>query len=829
MNTNKNSTALADTEVSARSIAADVSEPSHTERENVESRRMFEDLFDNSDAAIIDYDFSALFRLVQELKRGGVLNLRSYIARSSERQGELVSVVRVNNANAAALRMIGVASMEDLVKQSTNIVDVAEAMLQGDERVRGSEYLTSGGKYIPVVYSLRIPKTEEEAQRVLIVIIDLSEVKLAEAARQATIAKSQFLSSMSHEIRTPLNGIIGNLELLALTVLENEQFELVDDADKAAKALLALIGNILDFSKIEAGKLTTEMGDINPVVLVEEAVDILQSRSRQKNIFVTATFSPDVPSIVRGDAMRVRQILLNLIGNALKFTDRGGVQVTLTAKSDAPGKSVLRFDVQDSGHGFDQVLAAQLFKPFSQGRVNTDIAEGTGLGLSICKSLVEVFGGVIGCESVCDEGTSFWFTLPAVVVIPAPPVKRPDLSGIRVMVIGSGNNEANSLQDYFKLRGAAVITESRGTALAYAAQQSTDKASRVDVAVFLPDGNDDDASEMTQRLRKLHIVPLLYGVGQSARARLRQGFAAVIEPGAGPDYMDRNIRLLVGHAQTRERVAAQQESVGSANSPSLRGKRVLVLEDRLLNQTVIQKQLNKLGIDCVLVTNGARGLEMFDRERFDMILCDCSMPVMNGYEFTQALRLRESALEGGLRMPVIALTANAFREDMDRCLESGMDDFISKPVTMDRLAAMLLRWLSPTASAVAEAGQAQTDHPGTAHTIDVGVLADILGSNDPKLLNEVLAQFIDAARESLTNVEAAVSSGDPDRVKAAAHGAKGEARCAAAVGLAGLYAELERKAKDGDSVVLRELTTRTATEVRRVEAFIRERLGTKPS
>ena len=365
MDTNKNNTVL-------------TAEPVHTERENVESRRMFEDLFDNSDAAIIDYDFSALFRLVQELRRGGVLNLRNYLAIASERQSELVSVVRVNNANAAALRMIGVASMEDLVKQTTTIVDVAEAMLQGDERVRGSEYLTSGGKYIPVVYSLRIPKTEEEAQRVLIVIIDLSEVKLAEAARQATLAKSQFLSSMSHEIRTPLNGVIGNLELLALTVLENEQLELVDDADKAAKALLGLIGNILDFSKIEAGKLTTEMGDINPVVLVEEAVDILQSRGRQKNIFVTATFSPGVPSIVRGDPMRLRQILLNLIGNAVKFTDRGGVQVTLTAGADAHGNSVLRFDVQDSGTGFDQSLAAQLFKPFSQGRVNTDMAEEIG-------------------------------------------------------------------------------------------------------------------------------------------------------------------------------------------------------------------------------------------------------------------------------------------------------------------------------------------------------------------------------------------------------------------------------------------------------------------
>ena len=374
-------------------IADDIAQRSKTQSENVESRRMFEDLFDNSDAAIIDYDFSALFRLVQELKREGVLNLRSYIAGSDEHLSKLVGVVRVNNANAAALRMIGVSSMEELVKQSTNIVDVAEAMLLGNERVRGSEYLTSGGKYIPVVYTLRIPTTEEQARRVLIVIIDLSDIRLAEAARQATLAKSQFLSSMSHEIRTPLNGVIGNLELLALTTIDNEQFELVDGADKAAKSLLGLIGNILDFSKIEAGKLTTEMGDINPAALLEEAVDVLQSCARQKNIYVTATFGPNVPNLVRGDAMRVRQILLNLIGNAVKFTERGGVQVSLTATSHDQEKCELRFDIHDSGQGFDQIQAARLFKPFSQGQMSVDGAEGTGLGLSICKSLVEVFGG----------------------------------------------------------------------------------------------------------------------------------------------------------------------------------------------------------------------------------------------------------------------------------------------------------------------------------------------------------------------------------------------------------------------------------------------------
>jgi len=787
-------------------LTSDVTERIKAQRENVESRRIFEDLFDNSDAAIIDHDFSVLFRFLQELKRDGVRNLRAYIAESDERLPRLVGLVGVNNANAAALRMLGASSLQDIAKQLTNIIDIAEAIFQNETSMRRSEYLVTGGTPIPVVYSLRIPKTEEEARRVPIVIMDLSDIRLAEAARQATVAKSQFLSSMSHEIRTPLNGVIGNLELLALTSLDNEQFELIDDADKAAKALLGLVGNILDFSKIEAGKLTVEMGDINPAALVEEAVDVLQSLARQKKIFVAATFGSDVPSLVRGDAMRIRQILLNLIGNAVKFTELGGVQISLTVASADQDLCELRFDVHDSGRGFDPLLGARLFEPFTQDRNAVDGSEGTGLGLSICKSLVEAFDGAIGCEGVPGEGATFWFTLPVAIVRRAPPVGRPDLSGVKVMLIGHDDGAATALGDYFTARGAAMVREAALT---------------VDVAVIVPDA-DDDVPAMAQRLRDRQIVPLLFGVGQSPRIRLRQGFAAMIPRDASAAHLDRNIRLLVGHAQARDRLAAQQAAVVSAFGPSLRGARILVLEDRLINQTVIQKQLKKLGIDCALAFNGIGGFEMLERQRFDLILCDCSMPEMNGYDFTRALRVREAAAGVGFRVPVIALTANAFREDADKCFEAGMDDFISKPVTMDRLAAMLVRWLSRSPLAAA------TDYPRARPaeeppTIDLTGLAEILGSGEPALLDEVLAEFLAIAPASLADVAAAVSSNDPAQIRAAAHGAKGEARCAAAVGLAELYTELDHRAEAGDQTASRELVARAAAELHRIEAFIQGR------
>jgi PAS domain S-box-containing protein len=810
-------------------VFRDVTERIRAHRDSVESKRIYEDLFNNSDAAIIDRDFSGLFRLVQVLKRKGVRDLKSYVAELVERRIELIDAVRMNGANAAALRMHGVGSPDKIEQQGDIIIDIAEAMFRGEESIQRSEYLTAKAALIPVIYSLRIPQTEEDARRVPMIIIDLSDVRLAEAARQATIAKSQFLSSMSHEIRTPLNGIIGNLELLALTSLDTEQVDLIDDADKAAKALLGLVGNILDFSKIEAGKLTTEMGELNPAALVEEAADVLQSRARQKGIFIAATFAPELPSLVLGDAMRLRQILLNLIGNAVKFTDKGGVQVSLSASDWHQNTCELLFEVRDSGRGFAANLAARLFEPFTQDGGPVEGGEGTGLGLSICKSLVEIFGGTIGCEAMPGEGASFWFKLPLEVVQHAAPAAQPDLSGVTVAFFGRSDRAENSLEVYFKDRGATVIAESGRPLLGFAQQQRIDGAPKADVAVLVADGGDHDRGDTSGaiwRLREEHIVPLLYGVGQPAWVSLRQGFAAVIRPDTSFKYLDRNIRLLIGRVQARNRLAAQQAAIVSDFRPAIiSGARVLVLEDRLVNQTVIRKQLLKLGIKATLAIDGVKGLEALDQQSFDLILCDCSMPEMNGYDFTRVLRRREASEGAGCRrMPVIALTANAFREDAEKCIEAGMDDFMSKPVTMDRLAAMLVRWLTTPGLPEATSGHTDGRKSVTTPIIDLAGLAEILGTDAPDTLDLVLMDFMAVTGPSLREVEAAVARGDLSGIRAAAHCALGEARYACATALAALYTELNSTTNDADPVVSRRLVTRAAAEVRRVEAFIRGRV-----
>jgi CheY-like chemotaxis protein len=263
--------------------------------------------------------------------------------------------------------------------------------------------------------------------------------------------------------------------------------------------------------------------------------------------------------------------------------------------------------------------------------------------------------------------------------------------------------------------------------------------------------------------------------------------------------------------------------------PDIRGKRVLVLEDQLVNQTVIQKQLQKLDVACTLVADGVKGLEILEKESFDLILCDCSMPVMNGYDFTRALRKREKAAHH-IRVPVLALTANAFREDVDRCLEAGMDDFISKPVTMNRLSAMLTKWLRPVIAQSSPVSAVVTGMPITmpaeisSTAIDFAALQEIIGGDDPETLDLVLAAFLATARTSLTDIEEAISDGDPKRIKAATHGAKGDARNAAATALAKLYAELESKNKEGDRAASHALTLLAGAEVVRVEGVIREHL-----
>lgn len=749
------------------------------------------------------------------------------------------------SANPALLKIFGYANNEVigknfsmLIPEQDNQTYLERYLLKGEEQFKGISREVSGkhkdGKDVPCELSLNEYIADNEHYLVGVLrninerkklISDLEQARFN--ADKANAAKSDFLSTMSHEIRTPLNGVIANLELLGMTNVDDDQLVLLGDAQRAGMSLLGLIGNILDFSKIEQGKFVSEIQDINFIVIVEEAILVLQSTARQKGVFVASAFAPEVPVIVRGDGSRLRQILLNLIGNAIKFNDEGGVYVDVDVITQDREMCEIKLNVHDSGIGFDQAIAETLFKPFIQDQASASGREGTGLGLSICHSLLENFGGTIDCEGVPAEGATFSVMLPVTIVEHAPLVAKPDLSERSVLFICEPDDEVEKLENYFMERGARVtIYKKFDGNTGYVADAKTEY---FDLAVFFTrDFKNIDINQVAA-LREQQITTLVYGPDashQNYRRCLRAG-GAFLFPSQSPLLsFDRNINHLMGSAPLAQPIMTPlKQQITSFSRSELRKKHVLVLEDRLINQAVIKEQLLKIGVQCTMASNGLLGLEAMEKHSFDLILCDCSMPEMNGFEFTRALRSLELDAADGRRMPIIALTANAFREDAEKCYEAGMDDFMSKPLSISRLTEVLEIWLSSDgAEKYKTTEEFQIDDEIIKGTIelpvDIDAMAAIMGIDDKSLLFEILEQFMPAAQESYSMLEAAIVDGGMVGIKAAAHGAKGEARSIAAHELGRIYDELESFANEDNAVEIKSTSLLAAAELHRIEKYI---------
>ncbi len=808
-------------------IAASASALQRAQVHLSEHERRYENIFNAADVAITDIDLSEVFKRLETLRREGCKDLRHYLDEAPGRVESFCRLAKVNTMNLTGLRLLGANALDDVLSHPTYFLEGARvqqmretllAMWNGEDSLRQEvAHSTFAGRDILIIYSLRPPATLAEARRVPVVTVDVTEVRSAESAHRANLAKTQFLANMSHEIRTPLNGVIGNLELLAQVDLPPEQEDLLFNADQAAKSLLALIGNILDFSKIEAGRLAIETVELDPAAIVQEAVDIVQSRARQGGIYVTASIAPDVPQVVKGDPGRIRQILLNLLGNAVKYTAVGGIHVSLKVHNWDGNICELLFAVHDSGCGFSEAAAANLFQPFSNQKQSYAGDEGTGLGLSICKSLVDSFGGEIRFESAPDEGASFWFTLPVQVVKAAPAIDKPDLSGRTVLFT---NAAPSPLANYFAARHAKIATAETAGRAVNLARVAISQGRRIDLVVYAVQQTDWPSPAAATTLRDHQAMPVVYVAEASPalwRKALRCGAAYLIPEGISDAYLDRNIdQVFHGVSRPVDRTAPTNLEI---DLEALAGKHVLVLEDRLVNQTIVQRQLKKLGVTCTLAGDGVVGLDKLAAGDVDLVLCDCSMPEMNGYEFTRILRQREADQDDGARLPVIAMTANAFREDMEKCYAAGMDDFISKPVTLQRLASVLAQWLTPQAAAVAEPVAAPKSNENAA-PLDVHMLGELLGSDDRVMIAEVMREFVLAARESWSEVAGQAIRMDAGGISKAAHGAKGEARNAGAVTLGNLYEELEYVARKDNLEAMQPLLSAIPLELGRVQAFV---------